>query len=52
MCAYATLLYKILRCSYFSFQAAHEIDCLELPLIHHTQMPDFDKLSSILSSKL
>lgn len=26
------------------------IDCLELPLVQHTQLPDFDKLSHILSS--
>ncbi|KAI3460256.1 hypothetical protein Pfo_016919 [Paulownia fortunei] len=30
--------------------ANHGIDCLELPLIQHTQLPDFDKLSSVLGS--
>lgn len=33
------------------FQANRGIDCLELPLVQHTQLPDFDKLSHILSSK-
>ncbi|KAH6764352.1 uroporphyrinogen-III synthase family protein [Perilla frutescens var. frutescens] len=26
------------------------IDCLELPLVQHTQLPDFDKLSFVLSN--
>ncbi|PIN19099.1 Uroporphyrinogen-III synthase [Handroanthus impetiginosus] len=30
--------------------ANHGIDCLELPLIQHSRLPDFDKLSSVLSS--
>lgn len=33
------------------FQENRGIDCLELPLVQHTQLPDFDKLSHILSSK-
>ncbi|KAL6548824.1 hypothetical protein OROHE_008669 [Orobanche hederae] len=28
----------------------HGINCLELPLIQHTQLPDLDKLPSVLSS--
>ncbi|KAK1433515.1 hypothetical protein QVD17_10426 [Tagetes erecta] len=30
--------------------AKHGIDCLELPLIQHTQLPDLDKLVSLLSA--
>ncbi|KAJ6335176.1 hypothetical protein OIU77_025189 [Salix suchowensis] len=33
-------------------QAKHGISCLELPLIQHTQGPDSDKLSSVLSDRL
>lgn len=29
--------------------ATHGVDSLELPLIHHLRMPDFDKLSTILN---
>ncbi|KAG5251295.1 uroporphyrinogen-3 synthase family protein [Salix suchowensis] len=32
--------------------AKHGISCLELPLIQHTQGPDSDKLSSVLSDRL
>lgn len=35
----------------FLFQANRGVNCLELPLIQHTQLPDLDKLSSVLSSK-
>ncbi|KAI3684761.1 hypothetical protein L6452_33987 [Arctium lappa] len=30
--------------------AAHGINCLELPLIKHTQLPDLDRLSALLSA--
>ncbi|XP_017981286.1 PREDICTED: uroporphyrinogen-III synthase, chloroplastic isoform X3 [Theobroma cacao] len=31
--------------------AEHGINCLELPLIQHTQGPDFDRLASVLSAE-
>ncbi|XP_042495369.1 uroporphyrinogen-III synthase, chloroplastic-like [Macadamia integrifolia] len=31
--------------------AKHGINCLELPLIQHTEGPDFDRLSTVLSDK-
>lgn len=33
-------------------QEKRGIDCLELPLVQHTRLPDFHKLPSLLSSKL
>ncbi|XVF74174.1 hypothetical protein PTKIN_Ptkin13bG0038900 [Pterospermum kingtungense] len=30
----------------------HGIDCLELPLLQHTQGPDLDKLASVLSAEM
>ncbi|CAI9753460.1 unnamed protein product [Fraxinus pennsylvanica] len=32
-----------------SSEAKHGIDCLELPLIQHKQLPDYDRLPSVLS---
>ncbi|XP_043714066.1 uroporphyrinogen-III synthase, chloroplastic-like isoform X2 [Telopea speciosissima] len=31
--------------------AKHGVNCLELPLIQHTEGPDFDRLSTVLSDK-
>ncbi|KAK6245286.1 hypothetical protein SCA6_008376 [Theobroma cacao] len=36
--------------TYFAV-AEHGINCLELPLIQHTQGPDFDRLASVLSAE-
>ncbi|KAK8642505.1 hypothetical protein V6N13_011846 [Hibiscus sabdariffa] len=32
-------------------QAEHGINCLELPLIQHTEGPDLDRLASVLRGK-
>lgn len=32
-------------------QAQRGINCLELPLIEHTQLPDLDQLPSVLSGE-
>ncbi|XP_022852627.1 uroporphyrinogen-III synthase, chloroplastic-like [Olea europaea var. sylvestris] len=44
------ILASILRHEMSSLiQAKHGIDCLELPLIQHKQLPDYDRLPSVLS---
>ncbi|KAL0325636.1 UNVERIFIED_CONTAM: Uroporphyrinogen-III synthase, chloroplastic [Sesamum radiatum] len=41
---------KLINALVILYSASYGINCLELPLIQHMQLPELDKLSSVLSS--